>query len=244
MCLLAVGTFFITTGVLLLVTPEIESAAARNEYQTLREEFAGVISRPAPSTNPSPSPNQAYEEEPIEAELGEPGILSLEELAEINNDFIGWMSIRNVIEYPVVRGRDNYRYLNTTFTGQRNSAGAIFMDYRNSSNFDETVAVIYGHHTRDGSMFAPIVQFLDPGFMQRNQSIVITTKDGRTLTYRIFAARQTDAWDYAYTIALLQPERALEEFPDVPYGVSNFILLSTCTRGGDDDERIIVFAAR
>jgi len=246
-CLVAVGTFFVTTGVLLLLTPEIESAAARNEYQILREEVAGIIARPTPLPDPSTDREEEPEEigyDEDEDDILDLALLSLAELARINNDFVGWMSIRNVLEYPVVRGRDNYRYLNTTFTGSRNSAGAIFMDYRNANGFDEKVSVIYGHHTWDGSMFAPIVRYLDPDFMERNPNIIITMRDGRTLTYRVFAARLTDAWDYAYTIALLQPEWAGVMFPDVPYGASNFLLLSTCTRGGYDEERILVFAAR
>ena len=251
-CLVAVGTFFVTTGVLLLLTPELESAAARDEYQMLRDEIVGIITRPEATPNPvtgngEEPENREHDEENDDDEdeyVLDLALLSLTELARINNDFIGWMSIRDVLEYPVVRGRDNYRYLNTTFSGRRNSAGAIFMDYRNLYGFDEKVSVIYGHHTWDGSMFAPIARYLDPGFMERNPNIIITTRDGRTLSYRVFAARLTDAWDYAYTVALLQPEWATALFPDVPDGASSFMLLSTCTRGGYDYERILIFAAR
>jgi SrtB family sortase len=244
-CLVAIGVFLISIGVLALLSPELESAAARSEYQTLREGLDIISENVTDTSGEAVSEDVAAEEiEHMIADEAVDSSLSLEQLVEINNDFIGWMSIRNVLEYPVVLGRDNVRYLNTTFAGHRNSAGAIFMDYRNRNGFDDKVSVIYGHHTWDGSMFAPVAMYLDPEFMQRHPNIVISTLDGRILTYSVFAARLTDAWDMAYTIALLEPERAVDEFPNAPECATSFLLLSTCTRGGSDDERIIVFAAR
>ena len=240
-CLATSGAFLIAVGLYLFFAPELEAAIARNEYQMLREGFSEISNQPTPAIDGEARELAIIEEE----QESEEDIvnLSMDDLARINNNFIGWISIRNVIEYPVVRGRDNVRYVNTTFTGRRSSAGAIFMDYRNRSGFDGKVSIIYGHHTWDGSMFSPIARYLDPAFMRRNPNIIITTRDGRTLTYRVFAARLTDAWDPAYTIALFEPDRASSEFPNAPPDANRFLLLSTCTRGGSDDERIIVFAA-
>jgi len=249
-CLVAVGTFLITLGVLTILNFEFEAAAARNEYQMLREEFADVSGSTlavndefSDDTGVAPYGDEvvSHEASPISTNLRN---LSLEELARINNNFIGWISIRNLIEYPVVLGSDNNRYLRTTFSGERNSAGAIFMDYRNQDGFDEDVILIYGHNTTDGTMFSQLVGYLDPAFMERNPEVIITTRAGETLTFRVFAARQTNAYDYAYAVALIVPHRAADVFPNVPDGASQFMILSTCTRGGEYDERIIVFAAR
>jgi hypothetical protein len=92
-------------------------------------------------------------------------------------------------------------------------------------------------------MFAPLVNYLDAAFLERNPSIRITTVDGRTLDYTIFHARQTTAWDSAYTTAIYNNNRAAERLPHAPDGATRFLLLSTCTRGGDRDERILVLAA-
>jgi SrtB family sortase len=127
--------------------------------------------------------------------------------------------------------------------GSHNSAGAIFMDYRNTNNFDEHVSILYGHYTRDGSMFTALSRYLDAAFLQQNPNVTVTTRDGRSMTFRIFAAKLTDAWDIAYTVALRDPARAAEEFPNAPAEASRFMLLSTCTRSADDNERILVFAA-
>jgi len=117
------------------------------------------------------------------------------------------------------------------------------MDYRHTEGFDEHVAILYGHNTRDGSMFSVLANFLDPSFRRRNPNINITTRDGKNLTYRVFAAILTDAWDAAYTIGISDNEKAADVFPDAPENASRFLLLSTCTRSSDKDERILVYAA-
>jgi len=244
--LILVGVFFAAVALRVLIGDILEDAAARDEYEQLRE-----FSPNASGTEPDASEvadefiesDEFEDHEAAEEENVELRNLSFDELAAINNDFVGWISIGSFIDYPVVRGRDNSRYITTTFTGNRNSAGAIFMDYRNARNFDEHVSILYGHYTRDGSMFSSLVNYLNPTFLQNNPIINITTRDGKTLSYRVFAARQTDAWDPAYSIGFTDSTKASEVFPEAPENASRFILLSTCTRGGSDDERILVFAA-
>ena len=250
--LVIVGVFFAAAGLRVLIGGFVEDADARAEYEQLREDFP-VIAAQTPTPTPeiiddSPIPlpldeNDDEESQAVEEEAQYARSLSLAELYAINRDFIGWMTVGSTIDYPVVRGADNSKYVNTTFTGGHNTAGAIFMDYRNSNNFDEQVCIIYGHHTRDGSMFSPLARYLDPAYLQNNPNISITTKDGTKLNYKVFAATLTDAWDIAYTVGASEGASASEVFPDVPEDANRLLMLSTCTRGGDENERIIVFAA-
>jgi len=245
-CVILVSALLIAGGAWWLLSDHFEDIAALDEYNELREIFMEPqVPQEAPdvlNTDEENTPDNDEEDSEDEAEEVKP--LSMEELAKINQDFIGWISIKNHLEYPVVRGRDNVRYLNTTFTGQRNSAGALFMDYRNRDGFDESVAIIYGHRTRRGMLFSPLVNYLNNSFLRENPIITITTRDGTELEYRIFAAKQTDAWDSAYTIGLNDPSKAASSFPNAPANASHFLLLSTCTANNNQDERIIVFAAR
>lgn len=132
-------------------------------------------------------------------------------LTELNPDYIGWITINGVIDYPVVLGNDNSRYLNTTFTGRRNFSGTIFMDYRNTSGFQSDVCILYGHNMRDGSMFAALKKYLDPKFLSANSGIAVMTSKGEALTYKIFATKQTDVWDKAYTLSLAYIQEILSE---------------------------------
>ena len=61
-----------------------------------------------------------------------------DELVEINKDVIGWLTIDSTnIDYPLVQGRNNEKYVNTAVTGEFSLSGALFLDYRNSSDFSE-----------------------------------------------------------------------------------------------------------
>ena len=117
------------------------------------------------------------------------------------------------------------------------------MDYRNREGFDSYVTILFGHRTRDRTMFSPLVNYLDKSFLQENPLITITTRDGDELTYTIFAAKLTDAWDRAYEISFSDSSRAASVFPNAPADASRFLLLSTCTPSSDREERIIVYAA-
>ena len=240
--LLIVTGIVLTTIALRIVLGEVvEDAAARTEYENLRESFPEIAGEQTPSVYDEIDENLP---EDIPEDIEELRDMSLDELAAINRDFVGWINANsNLIDYPVVRGSDNNRYINTTFHGSRNSAGTIFMDYRHSSGFDEQVTVLYGHFTRDGSMFSSLLSFLNDGHMRSNPNITITTRNGGTLTYRVFAAKMTDAWDEAYAVGIHDSARASDVFPNAPAGASRFLLLSTCTRSPDPDERILVFAA-
>jgi len=237
--MITIGAFFAAVALSIILIDVAEDTAARVEYLQLRESFPEISGTPVPGREEEAE----EEEEPEEDNDFDLRNLSLDQLAAINNDFIGWINATHRIDYPVVRGRDNNKYINTTFFGSRNSAGTIFMDYRHTRDFDEHVAILYGHFTRDGSMFSALINFLDPGFRRNNPNINITTRDGRNLTYRVFAATRTDAWDNAYTVGIRDSARASDTFPDAPSNAKHFLLLSTCTRSSDENERILVFAA-
>jgi len=237
--LVALGVFLITVGIQDILADRREAAEARDEYEMLYTMFSGQTRE---TVQP---PDTFVTDDPAETiDNPEDMYPTLDELYAMNNDFIGWFSIKGLIEYPVVQGRDNEKYINTTFLGARNSAGTIFMDYRHKNKWDDEVCVLYGHRSYDGSMFAPLERYLNPQYLQRNSTLTITTPDGNTLTYAIFAAKETDAWDRAYEAAFTNPSGASETFPNAPDNATHFLILSTCTRSPDPDERILVFAAK
>ena len=244
------GIFLMVSASRVLLDGELEYQAARTEYEQLREQYP-VISMYAPASqhpaslnedigaaalqmfgiNPAPARNIPEAEDPL---VG---------LMEMNSDFVGWIYIEDIIDYPVVRGRDNSRYLGLTFSGQYNSAGTVFMDYRHSQSFSEPVCILYGHNVKDGSMFAPLNRYTDKAYMEAKPYITIVSSEGEVLHYRIFAAKRTDAWDKDYELGITDGEAAVKSFKGVPDGTSRILLLSTCTPNNDRDERLLVYAA-
>lgn len=59
-------------------------------------------------------------------------------LQEINSDIVGWIYVEGTdISYPVVQCKDNQYYLKHLFSEESNSAGCIFLDCRNVSDFSD-----------------------------------------------------------------------------------------------------------
>jgi len=94
----------------------------------------------------------------VAAEKVEPEYVFQEQFADLfhqNDDMIGWISVNENIEYPIVY-RDNEFYMNHDFNGKKNQAGWIFLDQRNDMNFTDDNLLIYGHNMRSGSMFGDL----------------------------------------------------------------------------------------
>jgi len=250
--LIVLGFLFICISAFDMVHSQIENATARAEYDRLRELYSETPVRPAVADTGyrPPLPPAIADVLPSGvSEASEPDIAVDEHpdpmagFIELNPDFVGWITIDGVIDYPVVQGPDNLYYLKTTFSGKRNSKGAIFMDYRCAGDFSDPVTMIHGHNSWDGSMFARLNLYLDPAFVDENPDIVFATPEGEVHLYRIFSAGLVDAWSRVYNLGFKDIEAAARILPGAPDGASRFLLLSTCTDSEDKNERMLVCAA-
>ena len=172
-----------------------------------------------------------------------------EEMRRLNPDYICWLRINGTgIDYPVVRGYDNYKYINTSFNGEANRAGTLFMDYRVTGdilalNEDESIPhiIIFGHNLQQGGMFGNLRKLLNDQFLAENNIITLIVDD-QVVEFEIFSARMTDINDPAYFIDFSGPQ-AFPRFADrveAPLKATQIITLSTCTSGGSNDARLIV----
>lgn len=119
--------------------------------------------------------------------------IDFESLKVMNPDIVAWLKIPGtVIDYPIVQADDNDKYLHTDFEGKQSSAGAIFLDCDSESSLLGHHSVLYGHHMRNGSMFAQIVKFKDEAFFKENREIIIYLPD-QELHLRTIAALYGDA---------------------------------------------------
>lgn len=103
-------------------------------------------------------------------------------LREKNPDIVAWIYIPGTeVNYPVVKGTDNYHYLKTDFNGETNwvvSPGTIFMDFRNDGTCTEDLTVIYGHNMNDGSMFSQIAAFDTKNQFNDHRDVYLLTPAG------------------------------------------------------------------
>ncbi|MBQ8329654.1 MAG: class B sortase, partial [Lachnospiraceae bacterium] len=95
-----------------------------------------------------------------------------------NPDVVGWIySDGTQINYPVLRGESNDTYIHTMINGQYNSAGSIFMDFRNNPDLSDINTIIYGHHMKNGSMFASLHQYVHQDYYDEHKYMWYLTPD-------------------------------------------------------------------
>ncbi len=120
-------------------------------------------------------------------------------LQAINPDIVAWIYVPNSpINYPVVQGSDNNEYLHKAFdgsTGWLASAGTIFLDASNNASLLDHNNVLYGHHMRDGSMFAAIADWTDQSEFLAHRDLYVLTPAGnyRCKTFALVITTGSDS---------------------------------------------------
>ena len=159
-----------------------------------------------------------------------------------NKYTIGWLKVEGTnINYPVVQYKDNNYYLNHDFNNNYNSAGWIFMDYKNK--LDDQNIVIYGHHRRDGSMFGSIDNLFNKNSI--NNKIKFITEEGTT-TYIIFSVYSINKEDNYIDNNFKDFNKMINKFKnrsEINYNenienINQLITLSTCHSNNND--RLVV----
>lgn len=104
-------------------------------------------------------------------------------LKELSGDATAWIySEGTPIDYPVVQGNDNTFYLTHLHDGTSNRVGAIFLDYRNASDFSDQNSILYGHHMKSGKMFAELENYKEQSYYDKHPFLTLYTQNG---IYRI-----------------------------------------------------------
>lgn len=184
---------------------------------------------------------------------GEGFSVDFDALLEQNADTVAWIRFDepSQINYPVVKSADNTDYLTKTFVANDNKLGAIFMDYRNNSDFSDRNTFIYGHHLNvGGEMFSELLQYEDESFCKEHPNFYIYTPDGKVRMYTIFSAGVVKDTADNYNITY-ESDEAFTEYLNICKESSNYqvdvelnaqskiVSLSTCTNVRDD-ERFLV----
>ena len=183
-----------------------------------------------------------------EERLPDGTLASFQAIRELNGDVVGWITVPNtLIDYPVVQAKDNYFYLKHNINKESNNSGCPFLDYRNSVKPDSDTRsfIIYGHHRRNGTMFAQLKNYNDINFYKDNPVLRFDTIYERS-EWIIFANfRATASWatgtpfnyirsDFADDKDFLQfvkdiQKRSLITTPVDVRADDKILLLSTCS---------------
>lgn len=121
----------------------------------------------------------------IETEETENQEIDFDYMKSINKNIVAWITIPGTsIDSPILQASDNQYYLNHSFSNVQNDNGAIFVDYKNTNDFNDRITSIYGHNVSNEYMLGSISKYKDANFMQNHPNIEIHLNDN-TYTYAI-----------------------------------------------------------
>lgn len=122
--------------------------------------------------------------------------INLEELYRINQDIVGWISIKGTkIDYPVMYTPKNPEfYLKRNFEKEYSPGGVPFLDGNSplSSSIDNII--IHGHNMKDGSMFAELLLYEEKEFWENHPTIDFYRFEKKQ-TFEIVAAYYTEVYN-------------------------------------------------
>ncbi|MEG0971207.1 MAG: class B sortase [Lachnospiraceae bacterium] len=175
-----------------------------------------------------------------------------------NSDYQGWISVAETeLNYPLVyRSQDNTFYLTHGYNKLKSRYGTPFIDMKCEQLWEGRNIIIYGHHMRDGTMFAMLHEYQSKEYLKKHPQIKIETKKD-TRTYAIFAVvllgpgHTFDLRSYG-TIQTEEETKEylkeIQELKEYETGVrvnekDELLTLVTCEYTGNR-ERIVVIARR
>lgn len=170
-----------------------------------------------------------------------------------NTDTIGWLKLNNTnIDYPVLQYSDNNYYLNHSFNKEYNSAGWIFLDYRNHLDNNNKNIIIYGHNRLDGSMFGSLKNVFNEDWYLNKENLIINlyTIYGNKI-YQIFSIYKIENENYYTQINFNSKDeynnflntlkqRSFYDFNENISDVESILTLSTCAN--NNKYRIVIHA--
>lgn len=131
-----------------------------------------------PEATPEPTPEVTYSE-------------VLTGMQNINGDIIGVLEWADDSSLYVLQGVDNDFYMDHDFEGNPDTAGALFLDTRNSLEPRNTNWIIYGHNMKSGACFGNLNVYRDADYIAQHPYITLTLLHHK-YTYTPFAVLDVD----------------------------------------------------
>ena len=232
----------------------IDSREQRQTYETLAEEF---VLESTPSVRPESSSSLVSAvgagvedvRSPVDS-VDAPPRHYLTALQAENTDCVGWITIPDTgIDYPVMHTPDDPEYyLRRDFYGDSASGGTPFLDGRNQTEAENQNLIVYGHNMMDGSMFKPLINYLEPNFRETHREIYLELSD-KQYRYEVAAVLETNTRCGLYRYTDLSNPATESEFRaallketdlEVVHQAPGYLTLSTCNNQGGNSRVLVV----
>lgn len=152
-----------------------ESSAAFNEVA----ELIRMVEQTLPDKQQANNETAANSDTDTEAALEQSAYETYKDVFAANSDFVGWISIDGTnINYPVMQtpGSPDF-YLKRGFDKNYSDYGVPYVQ-ENCLIGQSDNCVIYGHHMKDGSMFADLCKYESESFYREHPIIRFDTLAG------------------------------------------------------------------
>lgn len=239
----ALGLAMILSGYLIF-DYYLDRLKAESAYDELSE-FA--MSEEAEATEPASDLSVDDTTEATECtETNVPVFVDFEKLTAEYPDTVGWLYCEGTpINYPVVQGKDNLRYLRRLPDGSYNAAGSLFADYRCKEVAASGNYIIYGHNMKNGSMFGTLVRYKSQNYYDEHPTLYYLTPE-RTFRIELIAGFVTKSTGEVYNTQLSAEQvRQFCAESDFSSGITPqdddvFITLSTCSYEYENARYVVI----
>ena len=174
------------------------------------------------------------------------------ELLKINNDTKGWLQVNGTnINYPFVQTIDNEYYLKRDYNKKYNSAGWVFLDYRNDMTNLNKNTILYAHGRVDKTMFGSLKNIFKSDWFDNkdNHVIKLSTQFENTL-WQVFSVYHIpttsdylkvnfDSNEEFMDFVNMLKSRSQYDFNVSFNGEDKILTLSTCY---NEEERVVLHA--
>lgn len=177
--------------------------------------------------------------------------VNFKELKAINNHTAGWIRVNGTnINYPYVHYIDNEYYLKHSFNGNYNSAGWVFLDYRNDPDNFGRNNILYAHGRLDNTMFGSMKKIVTPAWYNNtNNYVVKTSNENYNALWQVFSVYTILPESYYIRTKFNDSEfetflntitsRSVHDFGVIPTIEDKILTLSSCY---DDTKRVVLHA--
>lgn len=202
------------------------------ELAVLAEEFAGAghtdtdngdagsQAGPVPLAAASQEPGQEGRLSPQEPFYNhrEARVKAYSQIREQNPDLVGWIKIEGTkIDYPVLQTpEDPDFYLKHDFDRKSSIYGAPYVDEECDLAQECRNVLIYGHHMKNGSMFAALDGYLEREFCEEHPTIQFDTltEYGDYQVMAVFSINASDPEDPLYNWIYCSDEETFHNYVD------------------------------
>ena len=176
-----------------------------------------------------------------------------------NPDFVGYLYAEgSELDSPIVQGEDDEEYVEKDFYGEETKYACPFVTVRNEIQTLDTNTVIFGHHMRDGSIFAcldqyttlegykeaPVISF-NTIYQDYNFKVIATMitninpEDDNGYVFNYFWTNLNTSLNYSAYLNQLSQRSLYDTGVDVMPS-DKLLTLSTCCNDFDDARLVVV----